>query len=72
MTGVAVGFLGNMNFNVLNKIQDNDGRTLILDVQVDGAPFSLVDWYNGNKTCEQLNVTTTLAISWVKTYIVKI
>ena len=72
MTGVAVGFLGNMNFNVLNKIQDNDGRTLILDVQVDGAAFSLVDWYNGNKACEQLNVRTTLAISWVKTYIVKI
>ena len=22
--GVAIGFLGNMNFNVLNKIQDND------------------------------------------------
>ena len=26
--GVAIGFLGNMNFNVLNKIQDNDGRIL--------------------------------------------
>ena len=27
--GVAIGFLGNMNFNVLNKIQDKDGRILI-------------------------------------------
>ena len=63
MTGVAIGFLGNINFNVLNKIQDNDGRTLILDVQVDGAAFSLVDLYNANKACEQLNVLTTLAIS---------
>ena len=32
---VAIGFLGNMNFNVLNKIQDNDGRILILGVEVD-------------------------------------
>ena len=40
--GVAIGFLGNMNFNVLNKIQDNDGRILILDVQVDDAAFLLI------------------------------
>ena len=30
-------FLGNINFNILHKIQDNDGRMLILDVQVDDA-----------------------------------
>ena len=41
--GVAIGFLGNMNFNVLNKIQDNDGRILILDVQVDDAAFLLIN-----------------------------
>ena len=54
------GFLGNMNFNVLNKIQDNDGRILILDVQVDGAAFLLINLCNANKECEQLNVLTTL------------
>ena len=37
--GVAIGFLGNMNFNVLNIIQDNRGKILILDVQVDDAAF---------------------------------
>ena len=37
--GVAIGFLGDINFNVLSKIQDNDGRILILDVQVDDAAF---------------------------------
>ena len=30
---------GHSNFNVLNKIQDNDGRILLLDVQVDDAAF---------------------------------
>ena len=46
--GVAIGFLENMNFNVLNKIQDNDGRILILDVQVDNAAFLLISLYNTN------------------------
>ena len=58
--GVAIGFLGNMNFNVLNKIQDKDRRILILDVQVDDATFLLINLYNANKECEQLNVLTTL------------
>ena len=57
---MAIGFLGNMNFNVLNKIQDNDGRILLLDVQVDDAAFLLINLYNANKECEQLNVLTTL------------
>ena len=58
--GVAIGFLGNMNFIVLNKIQDNDGRNLVLDVQVDAAAFLLINIYNANKECEQLNLLTTL------------
>ena len=58
--GVAIGFLGNMNFNVLNKIQDNDGRILVLDVQVDDTTFLLINLYNANKECEQLNVLTPL------------
>ena len=35
--GVAIGLLGNVKFNFLNKIKDNDGRILISDVQVDDA-----------------------------------
>ena len=58
--GVAIGFLGNMNFNVLNKIQDNDGRILILDVQVDDAAFLLINLHNANKESEQLHVLITL------------
>ena len=71
---VTIGFLGNMNFNVLNKIQDNDWRILILDIQVDGAAFLLIILYNANKECKQLSLLTTLVISWVilVIYIVKI
>ena len=72
--GVTIGFLGNMNFNVLNKIQDNDWRILILDIQVDGAAFLLIILYNANKERKQLSLLTTLVISWVilVIYIVKI
>ena len=50
-----------MNFNnVLDKIQDNDGGILILDVQVDAAAFLLINLYNTNTECEQLNVLTTV------------
>ena len=42
---MGIGFLGNMNFNDLNKIQENDGRILILDVQVDDAAFLLINLY---------------------------
>ena len=58
--GVTIGFLGNMNFNILNKIQNNDGRILILDVQVDDTAFLIINIYNANKECEQLKVLTTL------------
>ena len=49
-----------MNVNVLNEIQDNYGRILILDVEVDDTAFFLITLYNANKACEQLNVLTTL------------
>ena len=57
---MAIGFLGNMNLDVLNKIQDNDGWILKLDVQVHVANFLLINLYKANKECEQLNVLTTL------------
>ena len=60
LCGVAIGFLGNMNFNVLNKIQNYDGKILILGVRVDDAAFLLINLYIANKECEQLNVLTTV------------
>ena len=61
LCGGAIGFLENMNFNVLNKIEDNDGRILILDVQIDDTAFLLINLYNVNKEFEELNVLKTLS-----------
>ena len=44
----------------MKKNQDNDGRILILDIQVDDTAFLLINVYNANKECEQLNVLTTI------------
>ena len=52
--------LGNMNFHVLNKIQDKNERILILDVQVNDAAFLLINLCSANKECEQLKVLTNL------------
>ena len=51
---VAIGFLGNMNFNVLNKIPDKDERILILDIPVEDAAFSLINLYNLTKNVSNL------------------
>ena len=47
--GVAIGFIGNMVFEVSNKIQDESGRIPILDVKVSDNDFLLINLYNANK-----------------------
>ena len=49
---MTVGFLGNMNFIVLNNIQYNDRIFLLLDVRVDDAAFLLINLCNANKRFE--------------------
>ena len=58
--GVAIGFLGNTSFEVLNKKQDESGRILILDVKVSDKDFLLINLYNASKESEQLNTLSTL------------
>ena len=58
--GVAIGFLGNTSFEVLNKKQDESGRILILDVKLSDNNFLLINLYNVNKESEQLNTLSTL------------
>ena len=58
--GVAIGFIGNMSFEVSNKKQDESGRILILDVKVSDNDFLLINLYNVNKESEQLNTLSTL------------
>ena len=58
--GVAIGFIGNTNFEVSNKKQNESGRILILDVKVSDNDFLLINLYNANKESEQLNTLSTL------------
>ena len=52
--GVAIGYLGSKPFNMLNQINDVNGRILILDVKVVDEIFVLANIYNANNEAEQL------------------
>ena len=52
--GVAIGYLGSKPFNMLNQINDVNGRILILDVKVGDEIFVLANIYNPNNEAEQL------------------
>ena len=43
-----------MNICVKNKVNDNDGRVLILDVTNDGSDYLLINLYNANTEREKL------------------
>ena len=58
--GVALGFIGNTRFEVLNKKQDDSDRILSLDGKVGDNDFLLINLYNANKESEQLNTLSTL------------
>ena len=55
------GFIGDMNFEVSNKKQDESGRILNLDVKISNNDFLLINLYNVNKEeFEQVNILSTL------------
>ena len=39
---------------VKNKVNDNDGRVLILEATIDGSDYLLINLYNANTEKEQL------------------
>ena len=45
---------------IRNKLSDNDGRILILDVDIDGENFILINLYNPNTETEQLKALSKL------------
>ena len=58
--GVLIGFIGNKPFNVKNKISDDNGRILILEVNIDDSEFLLINLYNANTEKEQLSTLDNL------------
>ena len=53
-------FYGNLNICVKNKVNDNDGRVLILEATTDGSDYLLINLYNANTEKEQLTTIKNL------------
>ena len=59
-SGVWICFIGSKKVFVRNKLSDNDGRILILDVEIDAKNFILINLYNPNTIAEQLKTLSKL------------
>ena len=51
-----------MNICIKNKVNDNDGRVLILEATNDGSDYLLIHLYNVNTEREQLTTTINVNI----------
>ena len=58
--GVLICFIDSKNFFTRNKLSGNDGRILILDVDIDDGNFSLINFYNPDTEAEQLKTLSKL------------
>ena len=58
--GVLICFIVSKIFFIRNKLSDNDGRILILDVDIDDENFFLINLYNPSTEAEQLKTLSKL------------
>ena len=58
--GVLICFIGSKRLFIRNKLPDNDGRILILDVDIDDENFILINFYKPNTEAEQLKTLSKL------------
>ena len=59
-SSVWICFIGSKKVFVKNKLSDNNGRTLIFDVEIDPKNFILINLYNPNTVAEQLETLSKL------------
>ena len=52
---MAIGYCGTEDLKVVNTARDKNGRILILDAELNGTNFSLINFYNSNTEPEQLS-----------------
>ena len=57
---MAIGYCVTEAFKVVNTVCDKNGRILILDVELNGTNFLLINFYNSNTGSEQLYTFSTL------------
>ena len=58
--GVAIDYCGTEDLKVINTARDKNGRMLILDAELNGTNFSLINFYNSNTESEQLSTFSAL------------
>ena len=59
--GNFIAYFGNLNFSVNKQAEDKNGRTLILDVNIDEIRYVLVIIYYVNTKVEQVQVLSELS-----------
>ena len=57
---MAIRHCGTEDFKVVNTVYYKNGRILILDAELDGTNFLLINFYNSNTESEQLSTFSTL------------
>ena len=57
---MAIGYCGTEDLKVVNTALDKNGRMLILDAELNGTNFLLINFYNSNKESEQLSTLLKL------------
>ena len=60
-TGCAIAFSNQFSFNIVSQVKDNNGRVLILKVNINGEIFLLINLYNANSEVDQISVLDLLA-----------
>ena len=58
--GVAIGFCGNDELNIISKKCDDNGCILMLETTIFDEIFLLINLYNANLECDQLTTFSTL------------
>ena len=58
--GVLVGFREVLDYSVNKEVKDNNGRILILDVEIQGKPYLIINLYADNDQAGQLVTLTKL------------
>ena len=57
---MAIGYCGAEDLKVVNTARDKNGRILILDAELNGTNFLLINLYNSNTESEQLSTFSAL------------
>ena len=58
--GVAIGYCGTEDFEVVNTACNINGRILIFDAELNDTNFLLINFYNSKTESEQLSTFSTL------------